>query len=270
MLIHEYTYEAGVRNLDREIANVLRKIARLKAEGKRYPRRVTPRQIGRFLGPAPFDEMRANESDDVGVATGLAWTPFGGDVLTIEVAVVPGKGNLTLTGSLGEVMQESAQTALSFLRGHADDFGVPNDDFETFDIHVHLPEGAVPKDGPSAGITLATAMISAFTERPVLHDYAMTGEVTLRGKILPVGGIKEKVLAARRARLHHVLVPRQNERDLIEIPAEVRETMDIVLIDTMQDVLSRVLGPANGDANSRLSRLRRERDERGKEDDEAD
>ncbi|MFN8377329.1 MAG: endopeptidase La [Anaerolineae bacterium] len=268
-LIHEYTYEAGVRNVDREIANVLRKIARLKAEGKRHPRRVSAKQIGRFLGPAPFDEMRANESDEVGVATGLAWTPFGGDVLTIEVAVVPGKGNLTLTGSLGEVMQESAQTALSFLRGHADDFGVPNDDFETFDIHVHLPEGAVPKDGPSAGITLATAMVSAFTERVVEHDYAMTGEVTLRGKILPVGGIKEKVLAARRARLKYVLLPRQNERDLVEVPAEVRETMEIILIDTMQDVLSRVLGPANTDSNSRLSRLRRERDEHDKEEDEA-
>lgn len=266
-LIHEYTYEAGVRNVDREIANVLRKIARLKAEKKRYPRRVTARQIGRFLGPAPFDEMRANETDEVGVATGLAWTPFGGDVLTIEVAVVPGKGNLTLTGSLGEVMQESAQTALSYLRGHADDFGVPNDDFETFDIHVHLPEGAVPKDGPSAGVTLATAMISAFTERTVNHDYAMTGEVTLRGKILPVGGVKEKVLAARRARLKTVLLPRQNERDLVDVPAEVRESLEIVLIDTMQDVLSRVLSTTSGDENSRLSRLRRERD---KAEEEAD
>ena len=269
-LIHEYTYEAGVRNVDREIANVLRKIARLKAEKKRYPRRVTAKQIGRFLGPAPFDEMRANETDEVGVATGLAWTPFGGDVLTIEVAVVPGKGNLTLTGSLGEVMQESAQTALSYLRGHADDFGVPNDDFETFDIHVHLPEGAVPKDGPSAGVTLATAMISAFTERTVNHDYAMTGEVTLRGKILPVGGIKEKVLAARRARLKTVLLPRQNELDLVDVPAEVRESLEIVLIDTMQDVLNRVLSTANADENSRLSRLRRERDERDKAEEEAE
>jgi len=267
-LVHEYTYEAGVRNLDREIANVLRKIARLKAEGKRYPRHVTAKQVGRFLGPAPFDEMRANDADEVGVATGLAWTPFGGDVLTIEVTVVPGKGNLTLTGSLGEVMQESAQTALSYLRGHADDFGVPNDDFESFDIHVHLPEGAVPKDGPSAGITLATAMISAFTERQIQHDYAMTGEVTLRGKILPVGGIKEKVLAAHRARLTHVLLPRLNERDLIELPRDVREALDIVLIDNMRDVLARVLGPANADPNSRLSRLRQERAEHDKDEDE--
>ncbi len=268
-LVHEYTYEAGVRNLDREIANVLRKIARLKAEGKRYPRRITSKQIGRFLGPAPFDEMRANETDEVGVATGLAWTPFGGDVLTIEVIVVPGKGILTLTGSLGEVMQESAQTALSYLRGHADDFSVPNDDFETFDIHVHLPEGAVPKDGPSAGITLATAVISAFTERKVRHDYAMTGEVTLRGKILPVGGVKEKVLAARRAGVKHVLMPRQNERDLVEIPAEARSAMDIVLVDTMQDVLGHVLGEVSTDEQSRMARLRRERDERDKEEEEA-
>ena len=265
-LIYEYTYEAGVRNLDREIANSLRKIARLKAEGKRYPRRMTPKQIRRFLGPAPFDEMRANDADEVGVATGLAWTPYGGEVLTIEVSVVPGKGILTLTGSLGEVMQESAQTALSYLRGHADDFGLPHDDFETFDIHLHLPEGAVPKDGPSAGVGLAAAMVSAFTERQVKHDLAMTGEITLRGKVLPVGGIKEKVLAARRARINRVLVPRQNERDLVEIPHAVREAMQIVLVDTMADVLAHVLGPANTDTNSRLARLRRERDERDKED----
>jgi ATP-dependent Lon protease len=268
-LTHEYTYEAGVRNFDREIANVLRKIARLKAEGKRHPRRITPAQIERFLGPAPFDEMRANDTDEVGLATGLAWTPFGGDVLTIEVIVVPGKGTLTLTGSLGEVMQESAQTALSYLRGHAEDFGVPNDDFETFDIHVHLPEGAVPKDGPSAGITLATAVVSAFTERKVKHDYAMTGEVTLRGKILPVGGVKEKVLAARRAGLKRVLLPRQNERDLIEIPPEARAAIEIVLVETMQDVLGHVLGPAEADEHSRMNRLRRERDEREKDEEEA-
>jgi ATP-dependent Lon protease len=265
-LLHEYTYEAGVRNLDREIANVSRKVARMIAEDKPYPHRITQKQVYRLLGPAPFDDIRANDTDSVGVATGLAWTPFGGDVLTIEVSVLAGKGTLLLTGSLGEVMQESAQTALSYLRGRAEDLALPNDDFDYFDVHVHLPEGAVPKDGPSAGVTLAIAIISAFTERKVRCEYAMTGEVTLRGKILPVGGVKEKILAARRARLSRVILPRQNERDLQDLPREALRDMQILLVDDMQQVMDAVLHEPP--AERRLDKLRREREDKGEKDED--
>lgn len=260
LLIREYTYEAGVRNLEREIANVCRKIARMIAEGKRHPKRVTPALVRQFLGPAPFDDVGANDKDEVGVATGLAWTPVGGDLLLIEAAVVPGKGNLTMTGSLGDIMQESAQTALSYLRMRAEDFSVPFDDFENFDIHLHLPEGAVPKEGPSAGITLAVAIISAFTERKVKSSIAMTGEITLRGKILPVGGVKEKVLAARRGRIRQVLLPKQNEKDLVDIPKDALADMKIILVNDMQEVLDLVLldGPPLGER--RLDRLREDRE----------
>jgi ATP-dependent Lon protease len=264
-LIHEYTYEAGVRNLNREIANVSRKVARQLAEEKPYARRITQKQVYRLLGPAPFDDMRANDTDTAGIATGLAWTPFGGDVLTIEVSILPGKGTLLMTGSLGDVMQESAQTALSYMRSRADDLNVPNDDFEYFDIHVHLPEGAVPKDGPSAGITLAIALISALTERKVNSTFAMTGEITLRGKILPVGGIKEKVLAARRARVNNVILPKQNAPDLEELPKEALRQMNIVLVEDMQQVIDAVL--REPPAERRLDKLRQERDEKEKDED---
>jgi ATP-dependent Lon protease len=243
MLIREYTYEAGVRNLNREIANVYRKIARLVAEDKRYPRSITRQHLERFLGPPPFDDMMVNNEDSVGLATGLAWTSFGGDVLTIEVSVLPGKGNLMMTGQLGDVMQESAQAALSYMRSRADDLDVPHDDFENYDVHVHLPEGAVPKEGPSAGITLAAAIISAFTERPVRSNFAMTGEITLRGKVLPVGGIKEKVLAARRAQIKNIVMPRQNGKDLVDVPKEALQDLNIVLVDNMQEVMDLVLLP---------------------------
>jgi ATP-dependent Lon protease len=265
LLIREYTYEAGVRNLNREIANLFRKIARLIAEGKRFPSRVGAKRLRQLLGPPLYDEIRANEQDDVGVATGLAWTPYGGDILTIEVSVLPGKGTLLMTGSLGEVMQESAQAALSYLRSRAEELDVPHDDFEYFDVHVHLPEGAIPKDGPSAGITLAVAIISAFTERKVRADYAMTGEITLRGKVLPVGGVKEKLLAARRARIKHVLLPAQNENDLVEVPKEALSDLRITLVSNMQEVLDHVLGePA---AERRLDKLRREREKDNQDDD---
>ena len=258
-LIREYTYEAGVRNLNREIANIYRKVARLIAEDKRYPSKIEVKHLERFLGPAPFDDIRANDQDEIGVATGMAWTPFGGDILTIEVQVLPGKGNLMLTGSLGDVMQESAQAALSYMRSRAEDLNVPFDDFENFDVHVHLPEGAVPKEGPSAGITLAVSIISAFTERKVRSDYAMTGEITLRGKVLPVGGIKEKLLAARRARIKHIILPKQNERDLVEIPKDARQDMDIHTVENMQQVLDLVLLPAPA-GERKLERIRRERE----------
>ncbi|MDZ4764434.1 MAG: endopeptidase La [Chloroflexota bacterium] len=271
-LIREYTYEAGVRNLNREIANVLRKIARQIAESKRPNKQITSPVVEKFLGPPLYDDIRANDTDDIGVATGLAWTPFGGDILTIEVSITPGKGALTMTGSLGDVMQESAQTAMSYMRAQAETLKVPHDDFEMFDVHVHLPEGAVPKDGPSAGITLAVAIISAFTERRVRHDLAMTGEITLRGKILPVGGVKEKILAARRARIKTVLLPRQNVKDLIEIPKDALKDLEIILVDSMQTVLDAALiDPPQRER--RLDRLRKEREDKDREgdgDDSAD
>jgi ATP-dependent Lon protease len=264
-----------VRNLNREIASVVRKTARLVAEDKPFAKRVTSKVVKTLLGPAPFIEERANDRDEVGVATGLAWTPFGGDILTIEVSILPGKGGLTMTGSLGEVMQESAQAALSFIRARAESLDIQNEDFENFDVHVHLPEGAVPKDGPSAGITLAIAIISAFTERRVRSDVAMTGEITLRGKVLPVGGIKEKVLAARRARRKIVLLPRANMPDLIDIPKEALADLQIVPVTTMNDVLARVLLEAP-EGERLIDRIRREKDEKdddakaddGKADDE--
>jgi ATP-dependent Lon protease len=259
-IIREYTYEAGVRNLEREIANVTRKVTRLIAEDKRHPQRITSAQVEKFLGPPPFDDVRANDKDEIGVATGLAWTPVGGDILIIEASVLPGKGNLTLTGSLGDVMQESAQAALSYMRSRAEDMEIPYEDFENFDIHIHLPEGAVPKEGPSAGITLAAAIVSAFTDRPVRSDIAMTGEITLRGKVLPVGGIKEKVLAAHRARIKHVIVPKQNQKELVDIPKDTLATMTVTLVSDMQTVLDMVLleGPPAGER--RIDRLREEKD----------
>jgi ATP-dependent Lon protease len=240
-LIREYTYEGGVRNLDREIANVCRKIARLVVEEKPYPRRITAPKIADYLGPPIFTRHRANDKDAVGLVTGLVWTYDGGDIAVIEVSVLLGKGTLLMTGQLGEVMQESAQTALSYMRSRAGDFDVPGTDFEDYDVHVHLPEGAVPKEGPSAGITLATAIISAFTERKVRSDFAMTGEITLRGKVLPVGGVKEKVLAARRAAIKNVILPVDNKKDLIDIPQEALADLNITFVSDMQEVIDRVL-----------------------------
>ncbi len=240
-IIREYTYEAGVRNLNREIGSICRKVARLYAENKPYPKRIQPKHINTFLGPPQFLEMRVNDQDAVGLATGLAWTPNGGDILTIEISILPGKGTLTLTGQLGDVMQESAQTALSYMRSRAIDLDVPSDDFENYDVHIHMPEGAIPKDGPSAGITLATAIISAFTERKVRADWAMTGEITLRGRVLPVGGIKEKLLAAHRNRIMNVILPEHNRKDLIDIPAKALKQMNLVFVEDMQQVMDIVL-----------------------------
>jgi ATP-dependent Lon protease len=243
-IIREYTYEAGVRNLNREIGTVCRKLARLTAEGKRYPKHIKSDHIDTFLGPPQFLQLRANDEDSVGLATGLAWTSGGGDILTIEVSLLPGKGSLMMTGQLGEVMQESAQAALSYMRSRAKELDVPNDDFENYDVHVHLPEGAIPKDGPSAGITLAAAIISAFTERKVSSDYAMTGEITLRGRVLPVGGIKEKLLAARRALIKNIIMPEQNRKDLVDIPALALRDMNITFVNNMQEVIDKVLLPS--------------------------
>jgi ATP-dependent Lon protease len=239
----EYTYEAGVRNLEREIANVCRKVARRVAEGKAAPRQVTVQSLGKYLGPPRFLRDNEQRTDEVGLALGIAWTEAGGDLLPVEVSLMEGKGSLMLTGQLGEVMQESAQAALSYARSHAYELGIGDMDFDKLDIHIHVPEGAVPKDGPSAGITMATALISALIERPVHHDVAMTGEITLRGRVLPIGGFKEKVLAAHRAGLKTVLLPKQNQKDMVEIPKRVKRDLTFVFVDRMDEVLPVALLP---------------------------
>ncbi len=236
-IIRQYTNEAGVRNLEREIANICRKVARLIAEGKKPPKKITAQSLVKYLGPPRFSYGVAEEKDEVGVATGLAWTEGGGDILPIEVTIMDGKGNLILTGQLGDVMRESAQAALSYARAHAKELGIKSYDFDKIDIHIHVPEGAIPKDGPSAGITMATALISALTKRPVRHDVGMTGEITLRGKVLPIGGLKEKVLAAHRAGLKTVVLPKKNEKDLVEIPKKVQRDLSLIFVNRMDEVL---------------------------------
>ena len=246
-IIRDYTWEAGVRNLNREIANINRKLARLVAEERPHPTRVTARMVSRWLGPPHYLGTRALDGPAIGMSTGLVWTWGGGDIAIFEVSLLPGKGSLTMTGNLGDVMQESAQAALSHVRSLADMFVFPADELEQTDIHVHVPEGAVPKEGPSAGITLATALISAMTEREVRPDFGMTGEITLRGKVLPVGGVRDKLMAARRAGLHHVILPSANRKDLVEVPKKLRRSLEIHFVDTMQQVIELVLmPPANG------------------------
>ncbi|MEP7284461.1 MAG: endopeptidase La [Chloroflexota bacterium] len=243
-MIREYTYEAGVRNLEREIAHICRKIARRIATKKAFRKRITPESLLRYLGPPQYLQNKLEEGDQVGLVTGLAWTENGGDVMAVEVNLMPGKGNLTLTGQLGEVMQESAQAALSYIRSRSKALGIKDSVFEKMDIHIHLPEGGVPKDGPSAGITLATAMISALTGRKVFNNLAMTGEITLRGRVLPVGGIKEKVLAAHRAGLKKVLLPTRNQKDLIELRKKILRDLEMVYVESMDDVILHALAPA--------------------------
>jgi len=237
-LIRFYTYEAGVRNLEREIGSICRKVARRIAEGRAYPHLVTPAMVGKYLGPPHRTHGVAELRDEVGVATGLSWTANGGDTMAIEVSVMEGKGTLTLTGQLGDVMRESAQAALSFARANAKRLGIDDRRFDKTDIHIHVPEGAVPKDGPSAGITLAIALISALTNHAIKHDVAMTGEITLRGRVLPVGGIKEKVLGAHRAGIRTVILPRNNERDIDEVPGHVKRRLAFVYVDHMDEVIA--------------------------------
>jgi ATP-dependent Lon protease len=241
-IIREYTREAGVRNLEREIATVARKIARAIVMGEATRMTVTNHTIAEMLGPPRFQQEVATREDEVGVATGLAYTPTGGEVLFIEARAVPGRGNLVLTGQLGDVMKESAQAALTYARARGRQLGLGSDDpLANKDVHVHVPAGAVPKDGPSAGITMATAIISALTRRPVDHGVAMTGEITLRGRVLPIGGLKEKVLAANRAGISHVIAPRDNRRDLEEIPARVRKETTFTFVEHMDQVLNTAL-----------------------------
>jgi ATP-dependent Lon protease len=236
-IIREYTFEAGVRNFEREIGRVLRKIARMKTEHKQFPKRVSPQTIRKFLGPEQFFETEAEGEDEVGVATALAWTENGGEIMPVEVLILEGKGNLQITGQIGDVMQESAQAALSYLKSRAETLKIPADIFENVDVHLHVPEGAIPKDGPSAGITIAAAMISAFTGKPSFHLVGMTGEITLRGRILPVGGIREKVLASHRAGLKKVIIPERNSKDLEDIPKSVLKQVTLVPVKHMDEVL---------------------------------
>ena len=242
-IIRSYTFEAGVRNLEREIGRTCRKIARLKAEEKRFPTRITDTVIKRFLGPIQFFETDAEREDEVGVATSVAWTMGGGDIMPIEVLLFEGKGTLQITGQIGDVMQESAQAAMSYLKSRAKEFKIKPERFEETDVHVHVPEGAIPKDGPSAGITIATAIISAFTERKVRKDVCMTGEITLRGRVLPIGGLRYKVLAAHRSGLKTVIIPEKNKKDLVEVPKRAQNDLEIIPVSHMDEVLDIALLP---------------------------
>lgn len=240
-IIREYTREAGVRNLERQIASVCRKVARQVVDDPKTYVNVTASNVTKFLGPEKYRYGIAEKENQVGVATGLAWTESGGDILSIEVALLKGKGHLTLTGKLGEVMKESAQTALTFVRSKADELGIDEEVRQNYDVHLHVPEGAIPKDGPSAGITIATALASAMSNRSVRSDIAMTGEVTLRGRVLPIGGLKEKVLAAHRAGIYRVILPADNAKDLSEIPANVKRKMSFITVSHMDEVLKETL-----------------------------
>jgi len=244
-IIRSYTREAGVRNLEREIGNICRKVARkVVKEGLEYAVSVNAETVSEFLGVAKFRDMLAHEKSEVGLVTGLAWTEVGGSILSTEVTIVDGKGKTTLTGKLGDVMQESAQAAITYIRSRAHRLGVPRDFYRNIDIHIHVPEGAIPKDGPSAGITMATAIASALSKIPVRRDIAMTGEITLRGKVLPIGGLKEKLLAAHRAGIFEAILPKDNEKDLAEVPENLRNAMKLHFADNMDEVLAIALeGP---------------------------
>ena len=230
-----------MRNLERRIGEIFRKTAREFLEDKKKSIRVTEANLEKYLGKEKVTYEDANEEDEVGIVRGLAWTSVGGDTLQIEVNVMPGKGELKLTGQMGDVMKESAQTALTYIRSICPRYSVENDYFEKHDIHIHIPEGAVPKDGPSAGITMATAMLSAIIERKVLAQVAMTGEITLRGRVLPIGGLKEKILAAKMAHIKTVLVPEKNRPDIGELSKEITKGLRIVYVKTMEDVLKEAL-----------------------------
>ena len=232
-----------MRNLEREIGKVCRKVARTKAERKKFPVEITNQLIEKYLGPPQFFLTEAERKDEVGVATGLAWTENGGEILSIEVAVLEGKGNLQITGQVGDVMQESAQAALSYLKSRANILGIDGEVFERMDIHLHLPEGAIPKDGPSAGISLCTALVSAFTGRPIYKNVAMTGEITLRGRVLTIGGAREKLLAAYRAGIKTVLIPERNLKDLVDVPKTARDSLKIIPVTHMDQVLKVALSP---------------------------
>ena len=241
-IIRNYTRESGVRNLEREIGSICRKVAKeVIKHGAEFSMKITPARIRKFLGIPRYRYGKLEEDDRIGIATGMAWTEVGGELLTIEVSVVPGKGKLTITGKLGEVMQESAQAAMSYVRSRADELGLDKDFYQNMDLHIHVPEGSIPKDGPSAGITMAIAITSALTKVKVKRDIAMTGEITLRGRILPIGGLKEKLLAANRGGIKEVIIPKENEKDMEDIPDKVKKSLDITMADHMDQVLVKAL-----------------------------
>ena len=240
-MIRSYTREAGVRGLERKIGAICRKAAReILEDGKKHIR-VTENSLEKYLGRARYSYIMANKENDIGIVRGLAWTSAGGDTLEIEVNVMPGKGEFALTGKLGDVMKESAKAGISYIRSIGPEYHIEDDFFKKNDIHIHIPEGAVPKDGPSAGITMATAMLSAIIKRPVRADLAMTGEITLRGRVLPIGGLKEKLLAAKSAGIRTVLVPKKNEDDVAEISSEIKKGLEIIPVENMSQVLEQAL-----------------------------
>ncbi len=248
-IIRHYTKEAGVRNLEREISSICRKIAREVLEDKgKCSFNITSSSISKFLGPQKFRYGKAEEKDQIGLVTGLAWTQLGGELLCVETLVLPGKGEVTITGKLGDVMKESAQAAVSYVRSRTDNLMIDDDFYKKNDLHIHIPEGAIPKDGPSAGISMCTSIVSALTKRPVYSNVAMTGEITLRGRILPIGGLKEKILAAHRGMIKKVIIPKENEKDLKEIPHTVLKEVEIILAEHMDEVLSHSLILAEGDS----------------------
>ncbi len=240
-IISEYTREAGVRNLERQIAAVMRKVARRWAEGKRKKVRVTARNLHRFLGPPLGFRDEALPEPKVGVATGVAWTPTGGELLFVESIKMPGKGDIKLTGSLGDVLKESAMAAMSYIKANAERFGIDPEEFTKSDVHIHIPQGAIPKDGPSAGVAIVASLVSLFTSRPVRNDVAMTGEITLRGSVLPIGGLKEKILAAKRSKIHTFILPSKNMKDVEDLPKYVKEKMKLIPVETVEEVLKVVL-----------------------------
>ena len=237
-IVRGYTREAGVRNLERKIGEVCRKAAREIYEGNKKTIKVTEQNLNKYLGKPKYDFDKRNEQDEIGVVRGLAWTSVGGDTLEIEVNIMPGKGDFNLTGQLGDVMKESAQAGISYIRSVSEEYDIPKDFFKEHDIHIHIPEGATPKDGPSAGITMTTAMLSAITKTPVRADVAMTGEITLRGRVLPIGGLKEKILAAKNAGIKTICIPKKNEKDVEEISAEIKKGLEIVFVEQIQEVLN--------------------------------
>jgi ATP-dependent Lon protease len=243
-IIRGYTRESGVRSLERELASVCRKVAREVVKDKEKDKKITisPKMVGEFLGVPRFKHGVIEEKDRIGLTTGLAWTEVGGEILQTEVTILEGKGNLILTGKLGDVMQESARAALSYVRSRAEELGLPRDFYQKVDIHIHVPEGAIPKDGPSAGITLATSLASALTGRPVRHNLAMTGEITLRGRVLKIGGLKEKLLAANRGGVAEVIIPKENEMDMKEVPKEILKGLNVHAVDHIDEVLAMALG----------------------------
>jgi ATP-dependent Lon protease len=256
-IITEYTSEAGLRNLERELGAVCRKVARKIAEGEKSPFSVTRQNLHRYLGVAKFSPEMEQEKSQVGLATGLAWTQAGGEALYVEATLIGGKGELIVTGQLGEVMQESARAAVSFTRANLDSFGANDKIFETSDIHIHVPAGAIPKDGPSAGIAMATALVSAVSGHPIRHDVAMTGEITLRGRVLPIGGLKEKALGALRAGIKTIIFPEKNKKDLTEIPKQLLRRIKFIPVRHMDEVLSNAIDQKEHGRNERRTKRKK-------------